>query len=81
MFEVVCCIFYRLGKAISISKPTKPNLWQVIQSVLAAFIGVQSQHNRERDFEQGSPVVFFIAGILGSILFIMILVLVVSWVL
>lgn len=33
----------------------KPNLFQVIGSVLASLLGVQSGKNRERDFEKGDP--------------------------
>ena len=33
----------------------KPNLLQVIWSVLAALFGVQSASNRERDFNRGKP--------------------------
>ena len=33
---------------------SKPTITQVIKSVLAAAIGVQSNDNRQKDFEQGS---------------------------
>ena len=33
----------------------KPNLLQVIASVLASLLGVQSGKNRERDFLKGDP--------------------------
>lgn len=33
----------------------KPNLFQVIGSVLASLLGVQSGKNRERDFQKGDP--------------------------
>ena len=33
----------------------KPGLLSVIKSILAAGIGVQSDKNRQRDFEQGNP--------------------------
>lgn len=47
-----------------------PGLWQIISSVFAAAFGVQSKKNRERDFQHGKPVVFIIAGIIGTIVFI-----------
>lgn len=53
---------------------------QVIQSVIAAAIGVQSDKNRERDFKQGSATTFIVAGIIGTVLFILILVLIVSFI-
>lgn len=43
---------------------------QTIKSVCAAFIGVQSDKNREQDFNQGNAVHFIIAGIIAVILFI-----------
>jgi len=46
------------------------SILQVVQSVLAASFGVQSDKNRERDFAHGSAKTFIIAGIIGTILFI-----------
>ena len=51
------------------------------QSVAAAFLGIQSEKNRERDFSQGKLSHFIITGILGVILFIGVLIAVVSLVL
>ena len=47
-----------------------PGLWQIVSSVFAAAFGVQSKKNRERDFQHGKPVVFIIAGIVGTVVFI-----------
>lgn len=47
------------------------------KSVGAAFIGVQSEANRKRDFTKGKLSHFVIAGIIGVALFIGVLVLVV----
>lgn len=54
---------------------------QVIKSVLAAFIGVQSDKNRQTDFEQGSMKNFIIAGLIFTALFVGAVVFVVSRVL
>lgn len=54
---------------------------QVIGSVLAAGLGVQSSKNRERDFKQGRFGVFIAAGILFTLTFIVVVVGVVQWVL
>lgn len=59
----------------------KVNLWQVIQSVLAAGFGVQSQAARERDFTRGHPLPYIIAGAIGTILFILTIVMIVRLVL
>ncbi|MEP0200779.1 MAG: DUF2970 domain-containing protein [Halioglobus sp.] len=44
--------------------------WQVVGSVFAAGLGVQSSKNRERDFKQGRFGVFVAAGFLFTLLFI-----------
>lgn len=52
----------------------KPNLFQVIWSVIAALFGVQSGKNRERDFKKGKAgdyilvyVVLVVAMVLGMV--------------
>jgi hypothetical protein len=55
-----------------------PSLREVASSVLAAAFGVQSRKNSERDFTKGNPVVFVIAGLIFTILFIMTIIGVVS---
>jgi hypothetical protein len=50
--------------------PNAPTLWQVFLSVLAAFFGVQSQKNYQRDFAKGSPLQFILLGALATCLFI-----------
>jgi len=57
------------------------SLLQVAQSVLAAFFGVQSNRNRERDFKGGSARVFIIAGLVGTVIFIALVAVVVRLVL
>ena len=60
-------------------KSLKP--WQVISSVFAAGLGVQSSKNRERDFSQGRAGVFIAAGIIFTLLFIGLMVVIVKLVL
>ena len=59
----------------------KPGMLQVISSVLAAGLGVQSSKNRERDFEKGSPTAFIVTGLVFTVLFIAVVVGIVSTVL
>jgi hypothetical protein len=54
---------------------------QVVSSVFAAGLGVQSSRNRERDFKQGRVGVFIAAGIIFTLMFIGSVVLVVQMVL
>ena len=49
---------------------TPLNPLQVVGSVLAAGLGVQSSKNRERDFKQGRIGIFIAAGIVFTLLFI-----------
>ena len=44
--------------------------YRIIQSTLAAAIGVQSKKNRERDFEEGNASTFIAAGIIFTAIFI-----------
>ncbi len=46
------------------------NLRQVIGSVFAAGLGVQSSKNRKRDFSEGSAGTFIAAGLVFTLLFI-----------
>ncbi len=57
---------------------SKPTITQVIKSVLAAFIGVQSEANRKKDFESGSLLTYVIAGIIFTVLFIVAIIFLVS---
>lgn len=51
------------------AKPGSLNPMQVMGSVFAAGLGVQSSKNRERDFKQGKFGVFVAAGIVFTLLF------------
>ncbi|MCC5857014.1 MAG: DUF2970 domain-containing protein [Ectothiorhodospiraceae bacterium] len=59
----------------------RPTLFQVIQSILAAAFGVQSQRARERDFTRGSPLPYIIGGVVFTVLLIVLLIVVVNIVL
>ena len=56
----------------------KPTTWEVLKSVLASFFGVQSERNRKRDFEHGSPGQFILIGLILTVVFILILYLLVK---
>ncbi len=59
---------------------SKPSLKQVVQSVFAAAIGVQSKANRERDFEGGSLSSYLVVGAIATVLFILTLVIIISFI-
>jgi diacylglycerol kinase len=60
---------------------SKPSILQVAKSVFAAATGIQSNKNREQDFQHGSLSAYVIGGVLFTITFIGVIVLVVSMVL
>ena len=60
---------------------SKPNFLDVAKSVISAAVGVQSNKNREQDFQHGSLSAYVIGGIIFTLAFIGAIVLVVSLVL
>ena len=58
-----------------------PTHWQVVMSVFAMAIGVQNRKNRKRDFTHGNPMVFIIARLIFTVLFVLTIVSVVYLVL
>lgn len=50
----------------------KLGLRQVLGSVAAAFMGVQSGRNQDRDFNRGRPRDFIIVGLLATLVFVLI---------
>lgn len=46
--------------------------WSVVQSVMAAGIGVQSRANKERDFTHGKPLHFIVGGIVGTVVLVIV---------
>jgi len=63
------------------SKKKEPSLWDVAKSVQAAFLGVQSGKNYERDFQHGKPSQYIIVGLIGVAIFIGVIISVVMLVL
>ena len=53
--------------------PRGTGVLAVMQSVAAAAIGVQSRANRERDFTQGKAWHFVIGGVIGTLLFLLVI--------
>ena len=50
---------------------SKPGIFSMVVSVLAAFLGVQTEKNRQRDFQHGSPKAYIIIGVILTILFVL----------
>jgi len=62
------------------SQPKRPSFVKVLQSILAGALGVQSSKQAEKDFSTNSAAPYIIGGIIFTLLFIMVIALVVSWV-
>ncbi len=60
---------------------TKASIWQVVKAVLGAFIGVQSEKQRQQDFQARSIVPYIVAGVIAALLFVAALLLTVTLVL
>ncbi len=52
--------------------------FQVVKSVLAAFIGVQSKANRKNDFTSGNASSYILVGIGVTVIFILSLIFIVN---
>ena len=57
------------------------SFWELVKSTSSAFLGVQSNANRERDFRRGKLSHFIWMGLLFGLLFVLTLVSVVQLVL
>jgi hypothetical protein len=57
----------------SSDKKSKLSMLSIFKSVLAAGFGVQKDANREKDFEQGKAIHFVIAGVVATLLFLLML--------
>ncbi|WP_217474322.1 DUF2970 domain-containing protein [Stutzerimonas stutzeri] len=54
-------------------QPKSLTFRQMLQSVLAGALGVQSGKNRERDFSQGKPSHFILLGVGFTVAFVLII--------
>ncbi|MDD1782126.1 DUF2970 domain-containing protein [Enterovibrio sp. ZSDZ35] len=59
-------------------KDNKVGILEIVKSVFAAMFGVQSDKNRQRDFQQASMVPYIVVGVVFVILFVLGLIGVVS---
>jgi len=48
----------------------KPGLFNVLLSVLAAMVGIQSEKNRERDFTKGDVTNYLFVGVIVVAIFV-----------
>ncbi|SKA49076.1 Protein of unknown function [Enterovibrio nigricans DSM 22720] len=67
-------------KRIKEQKGNTVGILEIIKSVFAAMFGVQSDKNRQRDFQQASMVPYIVVGVVFVVLFVLGLIGVVSFV-
>ena len=61
------------------NKSNRPSLFRVIRSVIAAGIGIQTETNRRRDFQEGaSPTIYVIVGLIATLVLILTVIMVVK---
>jgi hypothetical protein len=63
-----------------VNQSNKPGFFDIVLSVIAAAVGIQSSRNRIRDFGGGSATPYIIGGVIFTILFILAIVAVVKMV-
>lgn len=66
---------------MQIARMSQDSIFQTFLSVIAAFFGVQTDKNRQRDFNKKSPVPFIVVGIILAVLMVIGIMLIVKWVL
>lgn len=57
-----------------------PGFRQVLKAVFGAIVGVQSEQQRQQDFQTTIIWPYLVAGIFAVVVFILLLLLVVTWV-
>ena len=69
------------GKQNDIEADSNLSFWELLKSTSSAFLGVQSNANRQRDFTRGKPSHFILMGLMFGLLFVLTIVGVVQLVL
>jgi Protein of unknown function (DUF2970) len=61
------------------NQSNKPSIFRVIRSIIAAGIGIQTETNRRRDFQEGaSPTIYVIVGLIATAVFIFTVIMIVK---
>ncbi len=59
----------------------KGSFWRTLQAVAWSFFGVRKSSDLEQDLSQLNPLHLIVAGVVGAVLFVIVLLVAVSWVL
>jgi amino acid transporter len=61
--------------------PPRAGFWATVRAVLWSFIGIRKRSGYQRDAESLDPRAVVVAGLLGGLLFVLMLLAIVRWVL
>lgn len=75
------CYSSKKNKMVKYFMSEKLSFWQIVLSTLAAAIGVQNRKNHEQDFQKGNIVVYIVAGVVFTAIFVLLVMLAVNIVL
>ena len=70
----------RSGADLAHAVRRKGSFWRTVKAVAWSFFGVRRSAEYERDVSEINPVHVIVAGVLGAVLFVLLLVLLVQWV-
>ena len=72
-------VFYSVNMNIeNNNQRCKPSIAQIIRSVIAAAVGIQTETNRQKDFQEGaSPKAYILVGLIATVVFILTVIMIV----
>jgi hypothetical protein len=70
----------RPGAGLKEAVQRKGSFWQTMKAVAWSFFGVRKSSDHAQDVSKLNPVHVIIAGIIGAVIFVAVLVLLVRWV-
>lgn len=70
----------RPGAGLKAAVQRKGSFWQTMKAVAWSFFGVRKSSDHAQDVSKLNPVHVIIAGIIGAVIFVTVLVLLVRWV-
>ncbi|MEJ6007897.1 DUF2970 domain-containing protein [Paucibacter sp. AS339] len=70
----------KAGEDLKLAAARPPSFLQTMRAVAWSFFGVRRGADYEKDVAQLNPVHVIIAGVIGALMFVLVLVLLVQWV-
>ncbi|MEW6098421.1 MAG: DUF2970 domain-containing protein [Pseudomonadota bacterium] len=73
-------LHHRPGADLKAAVRRKGSFWQTMKAVAWSFFGVRKSSEYDKDVSQLNPVHVVVAGLIGAVVFVVLLVLLVRWV-